>query len=100
MPPQYKYNHYDTPHRAMVQGAYRMLVAKVIPFDPREIFKQFGVSDRAGYKMIQNGASSRTRQNAKQETRGRKCRVTPSQVREVDHFLQEDGLQLEKKRLL
>jgi hypothetical protein len=57
------------------------------------------VAERAGYRMIESGASSRTHDPSKPETRGRKLKVTSEQVREADHLVQDNDLQLEGKRL-
>ena len=93
-------SHYDTPQKAKVQGAYEFLLAKGISIDPREIFQHFGIrSERQGYKIIRNGASSRRRHHSTLvETRGRKSKVTEAQIQEADHILQDEGLQLEGKR--
>ncbi len=52
--------HYDTLHRARVQGAHAFFFAKGIAHDERDIFEFFNVKKRTGYRMIQSGASSRT----------------------------------------
>ena len=85
--------------KAKVQGAYQFLTSKGIPFDARDTFKEFQVSERAGYRMIQEGTFARRRHNmhTKLETRGRKSKVTEAQVREVDHILQDEALELEGK---
>lgn len=76
-----------------------MLDEGIVP-DPRDLFKKYGVSERAGYTIIQKGASARTRHHSDRiETRGRKSKITGEQVREADRLLQEDELQLEGKRL-
>lgn len=100
MPPIRTRTHYDTSQKAKVQGAYQFLVARGISFDPRDIFRQFDIrSDRQGYKIIRDGASSRTRHNSELiETRGRKSKITSEQVREADHILQDESLQLKGKR--
>ena len=54
--------YYDIPLKAKVQGAHQYLSAKGIPHDVRDIFKESGVrSERAGYKMLEEGASSLSR---------------------------------------
>ena len=91
--------HYDTPTKAKVQGAYQSLISHAIPFDPRAIFQEFGVAERAGYNIIKSGASSRTRHNSSLvETRGRKRKISDDQLKEADHILQDQDLQLEGKR--
>ena len=91
--------HYDTPTKAKVQGAYQFLISHAIPFDPRAIFQEFGVAERAGYNIIKSGASSRTRHNSSLvETRGRKRNISDDQLKEADHILQDQDLQLEGKR--
>ena len=93
-------SHYDTPQKAKVQGAHQFLVVKGISHDVRDIFGEFNVEERAGYRMIEAGSSSRIRHNIIElnETRGRKSKVTGEQVREADHILQDDDLMLEGKR--
>jgi hypothetical protein len=90
--------HYDTPRKAKVQGAYQFLVAQAIPFDPRDIFKQFEVFESVGYKLIQKDTASRRAHHVNRvEKRGRKSKVTCEQVREADHLLQD--YELDEKRL-
>ena len=48
--------------------------------------------------FIQKEASSRTHHNSGVEKRGRKLKLSGEQVREADHILQDDDLQLEAKR--
>ena len=93
--------HYDTPLKAKVQGAHQYLSAKGFPHDVRDIFKEFDVrSERAGYKMLEEGASPRKRHHISEinDTRGRKSKVTREQVREADQILQQSDLELEGKR--
>lgn len=52
-------DHYDTPRRARVQGVYKYLTTHDIPFEQRDIFKQFNVSMNVGYTLIQKDAPSR-----------------------------------------
>lgn len=92
MPP---HRHYDTPRRARVQGAYKFLTAHAIPFDPRNIFKQFDVSMNVGYRLIEPDAPSR-RNHFRM---GRPYKVTPKQVREADQILQDDGKRLTWEQL-
>ena len=68
-------------------------------FDPRNIFKEFGVSERSGQEMLQSGASSRTHHHSDFiETRGRKRKVTEDQIAEAHQILQDEELQLEGRR--
>lgn len=98
--PRQRENHYDTPIRAKIQGIHEYLLDEGIVHDPRDLFKKYNVSERAGYRMIKKGASARTRHHTELiETRGRRSKVTGEQVREADHLLQEDELELEGKRL-
>ncbi len=80
MAPPTQYSHYDTSQKARKQGAHEYMLAKGIPHDPRDVFEQFSGKERAGYKMIQPGASSRTHHNSGFETRGRKYKMTSEQV--------------------
>ena len=92
--------HKDTHLKAKVQGAHQYLSAKGIPHDVRDIFKEFGVrSERAGYKMLEEEASSRKRHHISEinDTRGRKSKVTGEQVREANQILQQSDLELEEK---
>lgn len=57
------------------------------------------MKERAGYNMIQPGASSRTHHISGFEARGRKYKMTSEQVWEADHLLQDDDLGLEAKAL-
>lgn len=80
-------NHYDTPTKANVQGVHQYLIKDAFPFNLRVIFNNFGVSERSGYDMIKEGASSRTRHHTTIiETRGRKRKVTNAQLKEADHI--------------
>lgn len=88
-------DHYDTPRRARVQGIYEYLTAHDIPFERRDIFKQFNVSMNVGYRLIQKDAPSRRNRRRM----GRPYKVTLEQVREADQILQDDDLGLDGKRL-
>ena len=100
MPRKQRATHYDTPIRAKLQGIHEYLLDEGIVHDPRNLFKKYGVSERAGYRIIRKGASTRTRHHTELiETRGRRSKITGEQVREADRLLQEDELQLEGKRL-
>lgn len=93
--------HYDTHHRSRVQGVHAFLVAKEIPLDEREIFEFFNVEPRAGYRMLEPGASSRTfHHSVEVETRGRKRKVTSDQVREADAILQDDSFGFGSERIV
>lgn len=87
--------HYDISRRARVQEVHEYLTAHHIPFDSREIFKQFNVSNRVSYDLIKKNASSR--RNHRRADRSYK--VTPIQMREADQILQNDSLRLDEKRL-
>ena len=90
--------HYDTPTKAKVQGAYEFLQKKGYPCDPREIFDIFEVTHRAEYRMIKPEVSSKQRAHQDLiETRGRKHKMTAEQVREADHLLQDDDLDMKAK---
>lgn len=52
VPPRQRKTHYDTLTKAKVQEAYYYLMKHEIEFDPRDIFNDFGVSQRSGYEMI------------------------------------------------
>ena len=91
--------HYDTPQRSCVQGAYEYMLAKGISHDPRDVFECFSVKERAGYNMIQQGASSRTHHNSGFEACGQEYKITTEQVRENDHLLEDDDFGLEAKAL-
>lgn len=91
-----KKNHYDTPTKAKVQGTHQFFINHAIAFDPRAIFREFHVSERAGYRIITSGASART--NLANKIRGQKRKVTDDQLNEADKILQDEDLQLEGKR--
>ena len=88
---------YDTPKKAKAQGAHEYLVAKDIPHKDTEIFDHFDVEKRAGYRFIAEGESSRTitNQEGYNETRGRLNNLTGADVRETDHLLEENHLEME-----
>lgn len=94
MTPPTKKSHYDVPQKSRVRGAHEYMLAKGIPHDPRDVFEHFSVKERAGYNIIQPGASSRTHHNSGFEARGRKYKM-----READHLLEDDDLDLEAKAL-
>ena len=84
------------PQRPKFKELIKFLISHAIPFDPRAIFQEFGVAERAGYNIIKSGASSRTRHNSSLvETRGRKRKISDDQLKEADHILQDQDLQLE-----
>lgn len=99
MPPVRGTTHYNTPTKAKVQGAYQFMRNHDIPFQPRDIFKEFGVSDRQGYAIIQSETSRRRHSTDTIETRGRWSKLSGPQVSEADHILQDGELELEGKRL-
>ena len=91
---------YDTLHRFRLQGPHEFLAAKGIEHYVRDIFENFSVTQRSGYRMIEPGAPSRTYANTVAlETCGRKIKVISEQVREADATLQDDELGLEGKAL-
>ncbi len=57
------------------------------------------MNERAGYNMIQQGASSRTHYDSGFEACGQKYKITTKQVRGTDHLLKDDDLGLEAKAL-
>lgn len=65
----------------------------------RNVFEHFLVKKRAGYKMIQPGASC-THHNSGLETCEWKLKMISEQERQADHLLQDDDLGLEAKALL
>ena len=84
--------HYDTPLKSRVQGAHEYMLAKVIPHYLHDVFEYFSVKESSGYNMIQQGAPSRTHHNSGFEAQGRKYKMISEQVREADHFLEDDDL--------
>lgn len=90
--------HHDTPQKAKVQGAHELFTAKGIPIHPREIFDYFDVPERLRYRIIEEGASTRTRKNQDMnETRRRKSKLSGAKVAETDHLLEEPRLGIEAK---
>ena len=88
MPSRQRKTHYDTFTKAKFQGIHYFLTKGGIAFDPRDIFQNFGVSERFDYEMIQPGVSSRNfRQSTSEETRERKPKVTETQLNEANHLL-------------
>lgn len=57
-------------------------------FDLRDIFREFNVPERTGYRIIQQGASCRRISGT--ETRGRKRKVTEIQIEKADNILQDE----------
>ena len=91
--------HYDIPTKAKVRGAYGFLQ------DCRVIYVKFSITfevhHRAEYRMIEPEASSRQRSHqGLTETRGRKNKTTAERVREADHLLQDDDLDLKATDLI
>lgn len=78
----------DTVTRAKIQGAHEFALAKGIHHDPKDIFKQFGVKNRTGYRYIETGRSARTEQNNIKK-RGRKNALTGADVAAADSLLEE-----------
>ena len=91
-----KKNHYDTPIRAKVQGAYEFFIKNSFAIDAKVIFRTFNVSVRFDYEMIRSSAFTRT--NLATETRRRKRKATDDQLKKTDNILQNEDLQLKKKR--
>ncbi len=92
--------HLDTPQRAKVQGALKYLHAKGIPEDDRDVFDFFGVSYTTGYKIFHQPSRTGHNQLGINETRGRKHKMTSNQVLEVDHLVQDDGLEIHDSKAL
>ena len=80
----------------LLMRRYQFCTNHNISFDSRDIFRDFGVSERSGYRIIQQGASSRRHEGI--ETRGRKRKVTEDQVKKADDILQNEELKLKGKR--
>ncbi len=86
----------DTVQRAKIQGAREFLLAKNIPHDPRDIFDQFDVTQRSGYRYIAPKSSARTKQGGVKK-RGRKNKLSGADVAAADSLLEETGIGLEAK---
>ena len=93
-------SHYDTPTKAKVQRAHEYMLIKGLAHDSRDIFDHFGVKHTQGYQIIRSESSRQRAHQSLIKTRGRKCKMTPEQVREADHLLQEDYLEFEAKGLI
>ena len=92
--PRQRKNHYDTFVKSKIQKAYYYFTKHEISFDSRDIFKDFDVSERSSYEMIQNEASFRIRNRVKKiDTRERKSKVTKEQIRKTNRLLQTDDLE-------
>ncbi len=88
----------DTVQRAKIQGAREFLLAKNIPHDPRDIFNQFDVKQRSGYRYIKPGSFARTKQGGVKK-RGRKNKLSRANVAAADSLLEETRLELEAKEM-
>jgi len=86
----------DTVQRTKIQGAREFLLAKNIPHDPRDIFDQFGVKQRSGYRYIKSESSARTKQGGIKK-RGRKNKLSGADVAAADSLLEDTDLGLEAK---
>ena len=65
-----------------------------IPYFKEDVFRVFGTSKQAGWKMLTRENSSRTRHIADiPETRGRHSIVTPRHIREMDRILETEGME-------
>lgn len=86
----------DTVQRAKIQEAREFLLAKNIPHDPRDIFDQFGVKQRSGYRYIKPESSARTKQEGVKK-RGRKNKLSGADIAAADSLLEDTDLSLEAK---
>ncbi len=84
----------DTVTRAKIQGAREFALANDIPHDPKDIFAQFGVKNRTGYRYLHE--SARTGQGGVKQ-RGRKPKLSGSNVVAADSLLEDSSLGMEAK---
>jgi len=84
----------DTVTRAKIQGAREFALAKGIPHDPKDIFDQFGVKNRTGYRYLHE--SARTGQGGIKK-RGRRPKLFGANVVAADSLLEDSSLGMEAK---
>ena len=84
---------YATPHKAMVQGTVSFLEAKGIPFYREDVFRHFGVSHTAGYKMLRTKTARRFDTLVHHNPRHRPCAVTAEKLKEMEAILENQGIE-------
>ena len=88
--------HYFTPARAKVRGAVQFCERMGIDYIKRDVFQTFNVSTRQGYEFLCNESSSHRLRNDlnRKETHGRSHVINAEKLREMEHILQEEGIEV------
>ncbi|KAI9883088.1 MAG: hypothetical protein M1823_005142 [Watsoniomyces obsoletus] len=92
-PPDGHYKHHPTPTKARVQGAIEFCKAQGLDYRAEDVFQKFNVPRSTGYRLLQK-KTSRQRHNDPDppETRGPKSIITSSQIKEIEHILETEGV--------
>jgi hypothetical protein len=98
-------SNFDTPKKARIWGAADFNDAMGIPYFHTNLFNFYGVSKQQRWAILKDGLQetvpkglpefsfdqSHHNNPAVPEKRGRKPILTPSQIRQADQFLQDEG---------
>ncbi|KFZ17649.1 hypothetical protein V501_01617 [Pseudogymnoascus sp. VKM F-4519 (FW-2642)] len=92
--------HHKTPTRAKVLGAIEYIEKRGLRQNKSDVFRAFDVPLRTGWRIVREGSRTLHNSPTRVETRGRKPKITPEQLRALDHFLRTHGIEGRRLRWL
>jgi hypothetical protein len=83
--------HWPTPTKSKILGTIEFLEAQNIPYFKSAVFKQFGVTNRQGWRIIAEKEHPRRHHNDpfRTEKRGRPSKLTNQDISKMDRILQD-----------
>jgi hypothetical protein len=92
--------HYKTPARAKILGTIEYLEKRQLRVNKTDVFRAFNIPLRTGWRIVQDGSRTLHNSPVRVEPRGRKSKITPEQLRALDHFLQTHSFEGRRLRWL
>ena len=88
-------SHYFTPARAKVRGAVEFCDRRGIDYFKEDIFQTFNVSNREGWRFLNNRDSSRRLQNDPnvENHQGLQLLIGPEKIREMERILETEDIE-------
>jgi hypothetical protein len=91
------YKHHTDVTRAKVRGVIEYAQSRGLRVNKTDVFKAFGVPTRSGWRLLSKNASRDKDDPNWEETRGRKKKIPPELLKEVDEHLQTYGAESYEK---
>lgn len=82
----------STPTKARIQGTIEYLKSQGITGHNEDVFRFNGVSHATGYRILAGNSRTSPSDSPKQETRGRKHKITPEQIRQMEQVLETESM--------